>query len=98
VAEFGHEDGFLVLAHPDESAARARYPGYLAMSTTILGFHTVIRRPGDPRPHLILERHGSLPIATVRAVLAGLGFGLVIGSRAETRLQLRDYSLRLSDR
>ena len=91
VAEFGHEDGFLLLAHSDEAAARARYPGYLPMSTTILGFHTVVRRPGDPRPHLILERHGSLAIADVRAVLAGLGFGLVIGPKADTRLQLRDY-------
>jgi hypothetical protein len=97
-AEFGNEDGFILLAHPDEAAARARYPHYLPMSTTILGLHTVIRRPGDPRPHLILERHGSLAIADVRAVLAGLGFGLVIGSRAENRLRLRDYSLRLCDR
>ncbi len=87
-----------MLAHPDEVAARARYPGYLPMSTTILGFHTVVRRPGDPRPHLILERNGSLSIADVRAVLARLGFGLVIGPKAETRLQLRDYSLRLADR
>jgi hypothetical protein len=98
LAEFGDEEGFLLLAHPDEAAARARYPRYLPMSTTILGFHTVLRRPGDPRPHLILERHGSLAIADVRAVLAGLGFGVVIGPKAETRLQLRDYSLRLADR
>jgi hypothetical protein len=98
MAEFGDQDGLALLAHPDEAAARARYPGYLPMSTTILGFHTVIRRPGDPRPHLILERHGSLAIADVRAVLAGLGFGLVIDAKAESRLQLRDYSLRLSDR
>ncbi len=98
MAEFVNEDGFVLLAHPDEAAARARYPGYLPMSTTILGFHTVIRRPVDPRPHLILERHGSLAIADVRAVLAGLGFGLVIGPQAESRLQLRDYSLRLADK
>jgi hypothetical protein len=91
-AEFGNEDGFVLLAHTDEIAARARYPIHLPMSTTILGFHTVIQRPGDPRPHLILERHGSLAIADVRAVLAGLGFGLVIGPKAETRLQLRDYT------
>jgi hypothetical protein len=91
-AEFGNEDGFVLLAHTDETAARARYPIHLPMSTTILGFHTVIQRPGDPRPHLILERHGSLAIADVRAVLAGLGFGLVIGPKAETRLQLRDYT------
>ena len=98
VGEFGHEDGFRLLAHSDETAVRNRYSGYLPMSTTILGFHTVIRRPGDPRPHLILERHGSMPIAAVRAVLAGLGFGLVIGPRAENRLQLRVYASRLSDR
>jgi hypothetical protein len=98
VAEFGDEDGFLLLAHSDEAAARARYPEYLPMSTTILGFHTLVRRPGDPRPHLILERHGSMPIWNVRAVLSGLGFGLVIGPKAETRLELRDYSLRLADR
>ena len=98
VADFGNEEGFLLLAHSDEAAARTRYPGYLPMSTTILGFHTIVRRPGDPRPHLILERHGSLSIADVRAVLASLGFGLMIGPGAETRLQLRDYSLRLADR
>jgi hypothetical protein len=98
VAEFGDEDGFVLLAHTDETAARARYPIHLPTSTTILGFHTVIRRPGDPRPHLILERHGSLAVADVRAVLADLGFGLLIGPKAETRLRLRDYALRLSDR
>jgi tRNA A37 threonylcarbamoyladenosine synthetase subunit TsaC/SUA5/YrdC len=98
VAEFGAEDGFCLVAHPDEGAARARYPRYLPMSTTILGFHTLIRRPGDPRPHLILERHGSMPVADVRAVLAGLGYGLIIGPKAETRLPLRDYSRRLADR
>ena len=98
VAEFGAEDGFCLVAHPDEAAARARYPRHLPMSTTILGLHALIRRPGDPRPHLVLERHGSMSVADVRAVLAGLGFGLVIGPRAENRLQLRDYSRRLADR
>ncbi|HZA03801.1 MAG TPA: hypothetical protein VE617_04515 [Propionibacteriaceae bacterium] len=97
LAEFGSEDGFCVVHHRDEAAARARYPRYLPMSTTILGFTTVIRRPGDPRPHLILERHGSMPVADVRAVLAGLGFGLIIGPRAEGRLQVRDYSQQMSD-
>jgi hypothetical protein len=98
VAEFGAEDGFCLVAHADEPAARARYPRYVPMSTTILSVHTVIRRPGDPRPHLILERHGSMPVADVRAVLAGLGYGLIIGPRVETRLQLRDYSSGLADR
>lgn len=39
-----------------------------------------------------------MAVADVRAVLAGLGFGLIIGPKAETRLQLRDYSVRLANR
>ena len=39
-AEFGDQPGFVVVEHPDEDAARARYPQYLPMSTTILGLHT----------------------------------------------------------
>jgi hypothetical protein len=33
--EFGDEPGFVILEHPDEAAARARYPQHLPMSTTI---------------------------------------------------------------
>jgi hypothetical protein len=97
-AEFGAEDDFLILEHDDEAAARDRYPDYSPMSTTILGFHTVVRVPKDRRPHLILERHGSLPAGIVRRVLADFGLGLVLGPKAQTRLLLRDYSVRLSDR
>ncbi|HEY7814368.1 MAG TPA: hypothetical protein VIC62_14095 [Nakamurella sp.] len=97
-AAFGDEPGFLIVEHPDESAARARYPRHLPMSTTILGFHRVEHVAGDPRPHLVLERHGSLPVDDVRAVLDDLGFGLVIGPRARTRLAPRDYSPRMSER
>ena len=97
-AEFGDTPGFMIIEHDDEVAARARYPRHLPMSTTILGLHTVREIAGDPRPHLVLERHGSLPADTVRSVLAEFGFGLVLGPKAETRLLLRDYSERLSDR
>ena len=97
-AEFGDQPGFVVVAHPDEAAARARYPRHLPMSTTILGLHTVVTRPDDPRPHLVLDRHGSLHASAVRAVLAEFGFGLVLGPRAQTRLLLRDYSRGLADR
>ncbi len=58
----------------------------------------MLRVPGDPRPHLVLERHGSLPADLVRQVLADLGYGVVLGPRARTRLLLRDYTERLSDR
>ena len=97
-AEFGDEPGFQIVEHDDEVAARARYPQHLPMSTTILGLHTVREVSGDSRPHLVLERHGSLLADTVRLVLAELGFGLVLGPKAETRLLLRDYSERMSDR
>jgi hypothetical protein len=97
-AEFGDKHGFLVIEHPDEDAARARYPRYSPMSTTIIGFHRVVRVPGDRRPYLILERHGSLHVDDVRAVLDSLGYGLVLGPKAETRLLQRDYSQRMADR
>lgn len=97
-AEFGDEPGFLLVEHDDEAVARGRYPGYLPMSTTILGFHRVEHVSGDRRPHLVLERHGSLPVDDVRAVLDDFGFGLVLGPKAQNRLALRDYSQRLADR
>jgi len=97
-AEFGDEPDFLVVEHPDEETARAAYPGYRPMSTTIIGFHRVITVRGDRRPHLILERHGSLHVDDVRGVLDALGFGLVLGPKARTRLLQRDYTHRLADR
>ena len=97
-AEFGDRPGFTMLEHGDEQAARRRYPRHLPMSTSVLSFHTVTWQPGDRRPHLTLERHGSLDVAEVRAVLAELGFGLVVGPKADRRLARRDYSVRLSDR
>lgn len=97
-AEFGNEPGFLLVEHEDEAAARARYARYLPTSTTILGFHRVEHVSGDRRPHLVLERHGSLPADDVRSVLADFGFGLVLGPQARTRLAQRDYTRRLADR
>ena len=90
-AEFGDGCGLVIIEHPDEAAARAAYPRHLPMSTTVLGLHRVVHRPGDPRPHLVLERHGSLPAAVVRRVLSDVGYGLVLGPRAATRLAPRDY-------
>ena len=91
-AEFGHVPGFEILEHADEAAARARYPGYLPMSTTLLGFHKLGDGPGDGRPQLVLERHGSMAADDVRAVLDGLGFGMVVSPNARRRLLVRDYS------
>jgi hypothetical protein len=97
-AEFGTEPGFVIIEHADEAQARATYPHYLPMSTTILGLHRVVEVPWDPRPHLVLERHGSLPVQIVRGLLGEFGLGLVLGPRARTRLMVRDYTQSLSDR
>ncbi|HYI58261.1 MAG TPA: hypothetical protein VEX66_08845 [Microlunatus sp.] len=97
-AEFGDQPGFMIIEHVDEPVARAAYPLHLPMSTTILGLHRVVQVSHDPRPHLVLERHGSLPARLVADVLADFGLGLVLGPRAGTRLALRDYTDRLSDR
>ena len=97
-AEFGDQPGFMIIEHPDGALARAHYPRCLPMSTTILGLHRVVEVAGDPRPHLVLERHGSLGVDDVRDVLAAFGIGLVLGPRARTRLLQRDYTERMSDR
>ena len=97
-AEFGDRPGFVLLEHGNELAARQRYPRHLPMSTSVLSFHTVSLQPGDRRPHLTLERLGSLDVAEVRAVLTQLGFGLTLGPQANRRLGLRDYSRRFCDR
>ena len=92
-AEFGHHPGFIVLEHADESAARRQYPRHDPMSTTILAFHKLGRDQGDGRAQLVLERHGSLPAADVRAVVRAMGFDLVAGPKAMRRLLQRDYGI-----
>jgi hypothetical protein len=88
-AEFDSDPGFVVLAHPDEAAARRRYPLHAPMSTTILAFHKVAHSGQEVR--LVVERHGSLPVEHLRSVLQGVGFGLQLAPSAARRLELREY-------
>lgn len=87
--EFSGETDLLILEHHDETAARDRYPRHLPMSTTVLSFHRLVRTLDEPRPSLVLERHGSLHQDDVRAILDNLGFGLTLGPKAQARLQQR---------
>jgi hypothetical protein len=90
--EFGQEEDFVLLEHEDEDVVRIRYPQFQPMSTTILDLHRLgAADPNDPRPQLILNRHGSLHQDVVRSVLDRLGFGMVLGGKAQTRLSLREY-------
>jgi tRNA A37 threonylcarbamoyladenosine synthetase subunit TsaC/SUA5/YrdC len=91
-SEFAGEARFVVLEHDDEQGARAAYPRYAPMSTTILAFH----KTGPPDPHdgrlrLVVERHGSLGLDDLTEVVAGLGFGLTLGANAHRRLSQRQY-------
>jgi hypothetical protein len=86
--ELGGAD-LVFLEHGDDAVAQARFPLHTTVSTTILGFHRVERT--DRRVHLVLERHGSLHVTGVVAVLRGLGLGLTVSPRAETRLVPRSY-------
>jgi hypothetical protein len=90
-SEFGQDPHFVVLEHDDEFAARARYPLLSPMSTTILAFHKLGTPEPDGRPCLIVERHGSLPVAALRTFVAEVGFGLELGPKAQQRLALRRY-------
>lgn len=91
-ADFGHEPGVRVLAHPDEAAARRRHPHHATTSTTVLSFH---HTPGHGRPGmpaLTLERHGSLSADHTRAIAANHGFTLTLSPQAHHRLTPRPYS------
>lgn len=88
--DFGHFPGFIMVAHADEAAARARYRAYAPQSTTILSFHT-LARTADGRPALVVDRHGSLHLDDVRAILARHGFDAVLGPKAQARLPVRGY-------
>ena len=90
---FDHGPDITLLEHPDDDSARSRYPGYQTRSATILGFHRPVRVAGDRRPQLLLERHGSLDVDTVRQILDDLGFGLVDRSApADRQLPQRDWA------
>ena len=91
-AEFGNEQGFVVLRHPDEEAARTRYPQFSPMSTTILAFHKLGNPTPAGRPRLFVERHGSMHVDDLRPIVERLGFGLELGPKAQTRLPMREYA------
>lgn len=91
-AEFGNEQGFVVLRHPDEEAARRQYPLFAPMSTTILAFHRLAEPTPGGRPRLLVERHGSLHVDDLRPIVERFGFGLALGPKAQVRLPQREYS------
>jgi tRNA A37 threonylcarbamoyladenosine synthetase subunit TsaC/SUA5/YrdC len=84
---FGHRRDVVMIGHEDEAANRAFYPHHLPCSTSILAFHRDVREDG--RPALLLERHGSLGVDHMRAVLARHGLGLAIAPGAHERVPVR---------
>jgi tRNA A37 threonylcarbamoyladenosine synthetase subunit TsaC/SUA5/YrdC len=78
--EFGHHPEAVLIGHPDEHAARARYPYHLPCSTTIIAFH---------RGGLVLERHGSLGIEHARVIAARHGYALDVAPGAQERVPVR---------
>jgi tRNA A37 threonylcarbamoyladenosine synthetase subunit TsaC/SUA5/YrdC len=78
--EFGHHPAAVLIGHPDEHAARRRYPRHLPCSTSIVAFHRV---------GLVLERHGSLGIDDARAIAARHGIELSVAAGAESRVPVR---------
>ncbi|MFI7575570.1 hypothetical protein [Micromonospora sp. NPDC049497] len=91
LADLGHLDGLVLLAHPDEAAARAAYPRHLPTSVTLLSFHAPEGDPEDP-PVLTVDRHGSLHVDDVRRAAAPLGLQVRLGATAGQRLRARGYA------
>jgi hypothetical protein len=90
-SEFGAEQGFVVLRHPDEEAARRRYPQFAPMSTTVLAFHKLAEPTPAGRPRVVVERHGSMHVDDLRPIVERYGFGLALGPKAQARLHERHY-------
>jgi len=83
--EFGHHPEAVLIGHPDEQAARARYRYHLPCSTSIVAFH---------RGGLVLERHGSLGIEHAKVIAARHGFDLTVAPGAHQRLPVRGAEVR----
>jgi len=90
-AEFGGGPELLVLNHPDEAGVRDRHPLHAPMSTTVLALHRTAGVDRQGRVVLVIERHGSLPVEEVRRIVGPLGFDVVLGRTAQTRLPRRRY-------
>jgi hypothetical protein len=90
-SEFGAEQGFVVLRHPDEEAARQRYPQFAPMSTTVIAFHKLADPTPAGRARIVVERHGSMHVDDLRPIVERYGFGLALGPKAQQRLHERHY-------
>ena len=87
-AEFGGDRDFVVLAHPDEAAARRRYPLHSPMSTTILAFHKVAH-DGETSGWWSNDRFAASRTAAIGCRAGGVRSGDC--SAAVRRLELREY-------
>jgi hypothetical protein len=90
---FEHHKGIIMTRHPNEEEARARYPQYDLMSTSILGFYE-LHTDEQGKPAFMIERHGSLPLDIIADMLDDFGFGYVLGPKAQTRLAQHEYTHR----
>ncbi len=88
---FQHQKGILMMRHLNEEVARARYPQYAPMSTSILGFYE-LHTDERGKPALMVERHGSLLLDNIAEVLAAFGLGYVLGPKAQIRLAQHEYA------
>jgi hypothetical protein len=90
-AEFAGEVDFHLIRHRDEAAVRRAYSRHEPMSTTVLAFHKRRDAGASARPTLVLERHGSLHVDTLRPILDSAGFDMSISPKGARRLLRREY-------
>jgi len=89
IFDFRHIVNMQLIRHASEDVAHKEYPGYAEMSTTVVSFHR--HATVDGRPALRLERHGSMYVDDVRALLDRFDLGLEIAPSGQERLQERTY-------
>jgi hypothetical protein len=81
----------MIVNKEQRRASCDRYPLHAPMSTTVLALHRTAGVDRHGRVGLVVERHGSLPITEVRRLAEPLGFYVVLGPHAATRLPQRSY-------
>lgn len=89
IFDFRHIVNLQLIRHESEDVAHSHYPGYAEMSTSVVSFHRAA--DVDGRTALRLERHGSMAVDDVRALLERFDLGLEIAESGRERLQQRSY-------
>jgi len=89
--DFGARSDVCFVGHTDEASVLGSYPLHVPTSTSIVSFHTLGGVAPAKPPVLIIQRHGSLSVRTIREIASRHGLGVELGAKATHRLPICEY-------